>query len=692
MATETSHPGPVPGLPQVLSAILDGIHGDGATAAEIAAVIRQDPGMAAEVLAAGHSAAPLLPPRCHSLETAVAALGTEAVRTLALGVSSRQFFEPVPTALHGVLIDAWQRAVSAAHLAHVLATLTRYRDPEHARLCGLLLGVGPLALLGRAQPDYVAVLRSGLEAAALLDAQRRLFGTDQVELGTRAAEAWCPEGFAADALRYQLAPLEQVADAHHLVKILNLARRLSGSAEGDASSLRAAETLFGLEEELTRALLQRVRADVARSAASLGVPAPESESELPMRAAVRDLGRSVDRLGRLRQVRAELLAARTAAGLRAAVAQGVRQLLGLEHSLLFRADVTGSRLSAWLEGDAQPAFVLALAPDRSLVADALLAGEPRVGEGSAVVDRQLRGLLHADRLWCLPLVRGEARLGVLVIGLGTEDPRVLREGDAAANLLVDAVSAEIADRVGAGVAEPEWGAEPDPDATAVGRLRFELTTPLSVINNYVETLRRRVGDDTASWFDLARIEEETGRIAQILVHAVSAVGEGPDAGFALNAAVKDVAGALERGLFLPAGVALTLDLDPRDPRLPGSPERVQALLRQLLRHAGQSLAAGSEVRVSTRARVSVNGRDHVQLIVADNGPGLPDELLESLNAPTVGGEKVPAAETGFRDVRYLTEELRGTLVFSSNGSGTRFQLLFPSQPPDQGATAERGTA
>ncbi|MFO8154112.1 HDOD domain-containing protein [Thioalkalivibrio sp.] len=689
MVAQRSYTGVVPGLPQVLLAILEGLQGAGPEETEVAGWIQRDPGLALELLCAAHAEPGAPSAGCHSLESAVAALGEDAARALVLSRISQQFFAPLPPAVFDALQRAWRYAMIAADLAQVLATLTRYRDPEQARICGLLLGVGPTELIARQQPGYLAALDSHPVTEELLEAQRDHFGTDQIELGIRAAERWCPGGFAVDALRYQLASTEEVGDAHHLVKIVNLAGGLAaGAATGDAG-VDAAGTLFGLEPELTRALRQRVFADVDRLAGALGLPTADVEPDVAMSGAYRALGQRLDLAGRLTQCRSQLLEARGPAEIRAAVRAGARSLLGVERSLLFTADSGASQLSAWLDDDDQPTFVLRVAPGRSLVADSLIGGDARRGEGTSVIDRQLAGVMGAEQLWCLPLVHGAAMLGVLVLGLapGSVDAGGDQEG------VAGALAAEIAAALSAR-ATPEAGGRA---GVAVGdpgereRLRFRISTPLTVIHNHLEMLRARIGNEASAGDSLDRIRAETLRIQEVLADSGNDMPAAP-AGVPLNEPVREVVSALESSLLAPAGISLRLDLDRLEPRVTVAAGDLQALLRHVLRHAGETLERGSEVLVATRGGVSMNGQENVQLEVRDDGPGLPDAVRARQPGSGPAESESAWGEPALARVRELTEAMGGTMICTSDRSGTRFQFLLPGRPSEAEADKRRGHA
>ncbi|TVP89359.1 MAG: HDOD domain-containing protein [Thioalkalivibrio sp.] len=688
MVAQRSCMNPVPGLPQVLVAILDGLTRTGMAEAEVAGWIQRDPGLALEVLSAARAEPDVAPGACHTLEDAIAVLGSDAARALVLSSASRQFFQQPPAAVFGALQRAWRYAMLAADLAQVLATLTRYRDPEQARICGLLLGVGPMALAAHHQPGYLAVLDSQPDPPGLLEAERNHFGTDRVALGVRAAQAWCPGGFAVDALRYQFAPVEEVGDAHHLVKIVNLASRLAADGETSDSGIHAAETLLGLEQELTRTLRQRVAADVDRLLGTLGIAVPDADPAVAVSDAYRALGQRLDLAGRLAQCRSELLEARGAAAIRAAVRAGVRNLLGIEGSLLFTADSDGTHLSAWLDDDDAPTFVLSVAPGRSLIADALLDGVAREGTGTSVVERQLAGVLGADRLWCLPLVHDAVRFGVLVLGVDPDDADGRDEREAVAGALAGVMAAALSARSTDAAAD---GSEGGAGSGERDRLRVEISTPLTVIHNDLEMLRSRIGTDDAARGSLERIRYETERIQEVLA-GPGVKKPAPPADTPLNEPLQEVVSALEASLLAPAGIDLTLDLDRREPRVSVAAGDIQALLRHLLRHGAETLEQGSEVLVATRGGVSVNGQEHVQLEVRDDGPGLPDATSAWLSGSGSGGREAAQAEEALARVRELSDAMGVTMICTSDRAGTRFQFLFPGRPPEDALEKRWGSA
>jgi nitrogen-specific signal transduction histidine kinase len=664
--------------PQILVGVLDGIHREGLDARAIADVVGRDAVTAARVLDATQGAgSPAGSPACPSLEDAVASVGIEAVRALVVTAAFRQFLGPVDPSGYRASQDAWWRSMATAQIAYVVATLTRFRDPDQAMLCGLLLDAGRFDFISR-QRTPPGAMQAGADTA-------------EFEAAAGWVETWCADPFMADAVRYQDAAIEEVRDAHQLVKVVRLARLLAEVSEPSARALEAAEMLFGLEEGLTRELTHRVNADIDRIARRFGMDGMEREAAEMIHRAQGELGRRLEGLMHLTQVRAELARADSASALHHAVRGAARMLLGNERNLLFLVDADRESASMWLDDGEHPAFVLPLVPGRSLVADAALTREPQRGRGVSVVDRQIAGLLRAPALWCLPLA-GDAReghdcMGVLALGIPDVGADALPRLEDLARLFAEEAGKALAARArGAG----DDGAGNATDAT-VEQVLLEVSTPLSLIGNQVAMLRVRLADDATAQRDLALIREETARVGGILARLRPRSQEVSLAGVsALNDAVEEVADTLAASYLESKGIRLTMDLDPAGPRLEIGSERLRRILGQLLHNLGEALGAGSGIRVATRGDVNVNGRAYVQLEVSDERPGLPREASERLFAVAAARREERQRRDGLATVKDLMDEMGGIIVISSDRMGTRIQLLFPQH--GIGAAPERGPA
>jgi two-component system sensor histidine kinase ChvG len=173
----------------------------------------------------------------------------------------------------------------------------------------------------------------------------------------------------------------------------------------------------------------------------------------------------------------------------------------------------------------------------------------------------------------------------------------------------------------------------------------ELKNPLTSLRSAVETLPR------------ARTEESKGRLLDVIQHDVKRLdrlitdisdASRLDAELAradyepvdlvrLVTAIRDFANQVKRG----DGVNVTIDIAPVDPARHGSDyfvlghdSRLGQIVTNLVDNARSFSEPGGNVRIALRrARSSVGGapmRDGVEVIVDDDGPGIPDHAIERI--------------------------------------------------------------
>ena len=81
--------------------------------------------------------------------------------------------------------------------------------------------------------------------------------------------------------------------------------------------------------------------------------------------------------------------------------------------------------------------------------------------------------------------------------------------------------------------------------------------------------------------------------------------------------------------------------------------------------------------VYTQDNVNVDGKEHIELCVADDGPGVDPDILPKLFSPvdsTKGGDH---AGLGLSIVKNLVNELHGSISCRSSDKGTSFHILLP---------------
>ncbi|WP_018872877.1 HDOD domain-containing protein [Thioalkalivibrio sp. ALJ16] len=696
----------LPSLPQALSAVLDATQADEADFQSLARAILQDAGMSSRLLQAANSPFYFRGSPCRTIDRALFSLGLDTVRSLALTAAIQQLFGAFGMRHRAYVRIVWRRSLTCAGLAQALATLTRYPRPEEAYLAGLLIDVGRLVRLAEDEGHYWPILQTATDDPHLIATERETYGRHYGELGGDCLEAWGLGRFLADAVRYHLEPAERVRDAHHLVKLVNLAHALvclpatlSAAAEPECNeaALAAADTLFGLNEGLARELRNRADEDVRRVAGALEIElapsaaAAESGPEASDRAAERALGMRVRDLTELERINAEMARAASLQERCLAARRALYLTLGISQSLLFLMDADQQSVSAWVEDEETPDFTLPLLPGRSLVTDTLLDREILRHEednaaGLPVIDQQLFRLCEAERLWSYPLLAdGDQPAGVLILGLSQHEAETLE----ARSDFIRSLAREIA-RALARAAPPP--AAPSEDMQRIRETVHEAGNPLSIIQNYLGVLHRKLGEEHEARHELGLIKDEIDRVGRILLRlrdpdAVPADDNGPAS---LNGLVRQIADIVDGSLCRTRNIRLHLDLTPADPPLTVPADHLRQILTNLLKNAAEAQPSGGEITIATRAPTTVSGRRVVPLSVADRGPGLPPEIQAAAFAPVASTKGSGHSGLGLSIVKRLTEEIGAGLAFTSTSAGTRFDLALPLPPAGTGS-ASSGT-
>lgn len=666
----------LPSLPQVLASILDSLQDDDADLQNLSTIILQDIGITAKIIAVANSSVYYRGRHCASLERAVLNLGLSTVKTVAITAAVQQVFDQFSQRRQGFLKGIWRKALTTASLGQALAALTRYPRPEEAYLAGLLVDIGRLARLTADEPGYWRLLEGAANDRELAVAETATLGSDHCAAAASLMEAWGLSPFLVDAVRYHLEPAPAIRDAHHLVKVVNLAYALASRETVPDQTLETADMLFGLNEGLTRELRGRVEDDVAHLAQSLQIDiSPDSGDDLD-RGARQTLGERLQDLQQLEQLKREMTALEQPKLQQVAVQRVLFLTFGVEETLLFLThDETDLR--AWIEGEVEPVFILRLERGRSRVTDALLDRAPIQVTAAeldtlSVADRQIFRVCKAEALWIQPLVAEGRALGVLVLGLAPDQLSRMQQRSAFVQALGNQVTKTLLPRQTTPVAPEQPGLE-----RHIREMVHEASNPLSIIQNYLSMLRIKLGDEHTAQIELAAIREEIDRVGRILLRMREPPDESGQGARSLNHEVRQVTDIFAASVGAARNIVLEVDLSPADPPLVQPSDHVRQILTNLLKNAAEALGQGGRIIVATRDPVSVSGRRYSELTVQDDGPGLPQSVMDQLFSPVQSTKGEGHSGLGLSIVKRLADDMGALILCSTSPSGTRFQLLLP---------------
>lgn len=273
--------GLLPSPKGVALAVLDVSARPDASVHDITRLIKVDPAMAGRVLRYANSAQTGRHQPIISLSQATTFLGLSRVRQIALGFSLIDQYRKGVCATFDYE-GYWACSLATGIAAQRLAPLA-HSPPDESFTCGLLSGIGILALVTVFPSQYAEILAEGHVGAALANEERARFGIDHAELSAEMLIHWGLPEVIANAVRHHENPDEATfvpgSRAHALSSVLHLAMKVGQFLDHDdvarwqlLPSLFAAGARTGMDKEDVPALVEDVVASWQGWARDLQLP------------------------------------------------------------------------------------------------------------------------------------------------------------------------------------------------------------------------------------------------------------------------------------------------------------------------------------------------------------------------------------------------------------------------------------
>jgi putative nucleotidyltransferase with HDIG domain len=694
----------LPAIPQVLLQLIARCESEDAGMAALAEILANDAALSARVLRVATSPAYHCGAHPANLERALTTIGVDMVRTLLITESVYQTFSETESASGFDVQAFWQHAIATAITARFVARKIGYAQTEEAYLGGLLHDIGRLAMLVAAPEEYAVNFHAD-DNPALCALEERTLEITHAEAGAWLLERMNLDSFLADSIRYHHDPLPRLVDAHPLVRTTAAADLIVHRAGADSDGIAQLAELTGIAAQELQAHYTSLDAQVTAIAGLLGIElAHEGGAALPVigpSPRTAPLSSPGARLSE--KVRDFILVSKATEGLRKL--QGMdacyRGIVGaaiilfdLADAIIFtRAPSGGVLMPASLQEGRQRLAGLGLPLDGEGIA-ALLGRSDGVAfhippRQPSVAEEQLMRLLDTDALVALRLGTPTDSPAILLGAVSSGQARhlqtrlqLLRDFGLHAGTAIAGATQKI--RVGSG-ADAAMAAD---FQLASKRVAHEISNPLTVIKNYLAVLNRKAGGDRGIGTDLAILDEEIDRVAQIVTEFSSQQQLLSEDESRIDAALDYARRLFQYSESVNPGVQIECQPAQSALKVAMSPRKLHQVLVNLIKNANEAMPSGGRITLRNQGAVQRDGRDFASLSVEDNGPGIPAQILGRLFSPVQSTKGGAHRGLGLSIVHELISSAEGQISCRSDKAGTLFEILLPvaSATPKQPAS------
>jgi len=241
-------------LPHVALRVLELSQRTDVVPRDLIQVIQTEPALTAKVLRLTNSAYYGFKRQIASLDEAGNLLGTSTLTNLVLTGCTARYFHAAPAASDATRTRRWERAISQALAASLLARVTQGTDRNRAYTAGLLQDIGELVLERFADAQRAHIESAVAAGMPRLAAEAETLGLSHAEVGARLAQRWNFPELLVDTIRNHHTPERATVDAM-LTNVVHLAahvveeleRERSGDARPGYSSDATALANLGLD-------------------------------------------------------------------------------------------------------------------------------------------------------------------------------------------------------------------------------------------------------------------------------------------------------------------------------------------------------------------------------------------------------------------------------------------------------------
>jgi len=698
----------LPSLPHILLKLIDTCNREESTIKDISQIINNDSSLCAKVMKMVNSSYHGLSNKVTNIDQALVLLGKDAIKNISVSSSVNHAFSHAEDNSVFELKVFWKHSLMCAIVAQLIAKKIVYTSPDESFLSGLLHDIGKLVLFVNFPSEYGDILKSSKDQGDLVLAEEAWHGATHCQVGAWLINRWNLQSFISDAVLYHHESVDRIYHALPLIKIIYTANILCPETiKEEAVKFGIAENMFGFNRSEVEEIIHQAEGEVREIAKSLdidiepldvqseAVTDKDYEKQEDLISEVKDISLLQGTLHNLLETQGE-------DSILKVVQQGLQILFDVKHVCFFLYDserdvLVGRRVMSNKENDLINEVIIPFQQEKSVLVKTLLQGNHIFAfnnsetEKHTIIDEQIIRLIGKDGIFCLPMVAQKQYVGV--IALGIDEAHVSHLSKQIRLLTMFTKHATLALHVNClrqGQTELIQSERLTASSALARKVVHEVNTPLSIIKNYLLVIKRKLAEDKLVQDELTIINEEIDRVAHTLseLSDFSEPDSQPTYPLDINALLTDLTRIFQETLMLKSNIKAHLKLDASLPSINMDKNRLKQVFINLIQNAVEAMPDGGNIYISTRyasneseatqKQITSSDRGHVEIIIRDDGPGIPDILTSRFFEPFITSKGAGHAGLGLSIVYNTLNELKGSITSTSDSKiGTSFNIILP---------------
>jgi diguanylate cyclase (GGDEF)-like protein len=237
----------LPSPPAIAVRILEAVKKDDFSFGELAAIIQSDPALAARILKVANSSFYFLPSKVSSIEKALAVLGVNALKNIALSfVISSSMKKQGERSFDFDFF--WRRSITAGVAANLVGPLVNHHDDD-TFITALLQDIGIIVMHLCRPDDYLRVLQDRKTTGnPVTVVENEVFGFDHQAMGAELLKLWGLPARITEPIRYHHLTQEVPTCCKVQAGVLRLSDKISSVYHGT----RGAEKIRNIKDILSQ--------------------------------------------------------------------------------------------------------------------------------------------------------------------------------------------------------------------------------------------------------------------------------------------------------------------------------------------------------------------------------------------------------------------------------------------------------